>query len=96
MNRFPVSSFAQRNTTTLTDATFEQETGNWKRPMRFGLALLAVLLGNIVYYLWLTHLPPELRHQPTRIDLGLGLDFLICLALWLLLTYFARRASPRK
>ena len=59
--------------------------------MKFGLALLAVLLGNIMYFLLLAHLPEALRHRPTRLDLGLALDFLLCLALWLGLTAATRR-----
>ncbi len=63
--------------------------------MRFGIALLAVLLGNIAYYLLLPHLPGLLRHAPTRLDLGLALDFLLCLAIWLGLTYAERRGRSK-
>ncbi len=61
--------------------------------MRFGIALLAVLLGNIVYFLLLPQLPEALRHRPMRIDPGLGLDLFLCLALWLGLSYGIRRAQ---
>ena len=64
--------------------------------MRFGIALLAVLLGNIVYFLLLPQLPEVLRHQPMRIDPGLGLDLFFCLALWLGLSYGIRRAELSK
>jgi hypothetical protein len=64
--------------------------------MRFGIALLAVLLGNIVYFLLLPQLPAVLRHQPMRIDPGLALDFFFCLALWLGLSYGVRRAQVSK
>ena len=59
--------------------------------MNFGIALLAVLFGNIVYYLLLPQLPPVLRHVPTRLDPGLALEFLLCLGIWLVLSYFRRR-----
>ncbi len=58
--------------------------------------MLAVLLGNIVYFLLLPQLPAVLRHQPMRIDAGLGLDFFLCLVLWLGLSYGIRRAQVSK
>jgi len=42
-------------------------------------ALLAIVLGNIVYFLLLPSLPPVARHHPFRIDLGTALDFWFCL-----------------
>jgi hypothetical protein len=43
-------------------------------------ALAAVVLGNAVYFLLMPHLPAGVRHVPFRLDAGLGLDFVICLA----------------
>lgn len=42
-------------------------------------ALLAVLLGNIVYFLLAPSLPLIARHRPMRIDLGMAVDFWFCL-----------------
>ena len=42
-------------------------------------ALLAIDLGNVVYFLLLPSLPPVARHHPFRIDLGTALDFWFCL-----------------
>lgn len=42
-------------------------------------ALLAVLLGNILYFLLVPSLPPIARHRPMRIDLGMAVDFWFCL-----------------
>jgi hypothetical protein len=42
-------------------------------------ALLAIVLGNVVYFLLLPSLPPIARHHPLRIDLGMALDFWFCL-----------------
>ena len=42
-------------------------------------ALLAVLLGNILYFLLVPSLPPIARHRPMRIDLGMAVDFWLCL-----------------
>ncbi len=46
-------------------------------------SLIAVLVGNALYYLVLfRHLPPAAQHRPYRIDWGLVVDFWICLAVW--------------
>jgi hypothetical protein len=42
-------------------------------------SLLAVLLGNLVYFLLMPHLPERARHVPTHPDVGLLVDFWICL-----------------
>ena len=43
-------------------------------------SLLAILLGNVVYFLLLPSLPFAARHRPHHIDLGMVLDFWFCLA----------------
>jgi hypothetical protein len=43
-------------------------------------ALVAVLAGNAVYFLLMRYLPLGARHEAFRIDLGMVVDFLICLA----------------
>ena len=45
-------------------------------------ALLAIILGNIVYFLLLPSLPPGARHHPLRVDLGMVLDFGFCLVIY--------------
>jgi hypothetical protein len=47
---------------------------------RLARYLLAVLLGNLIYFSIERYLPPAARHEPYRIDLGLAIDFSICLA----------------
>ena len=42
-------------------------------------ALLAVVLGNVVYFLLAPSLPLLARHQPFRLDLGMILDLWFCL-----------------
>jgi len=63
---------------------------NWLR------ALIAVVAGNALYFVVLTPvLPPGLRHTPFAYDLGLAIDFVICLALYLGLGRLQqRRARP--
>ena len=62
--------------------------------IRFARALVAVVIGNALYFVVVAPLlPPWLRHSPYRIDAGLLLDFAICSALYLVL---ARVAGVRR
>ena len=47
--------------------------------MNFLQSLIAVIVGNIVYFLLMPHLPAAARHNPARLDLGVVVDFWICL-----------------
>jgi len=42
-------------------------------------ALLAIILGNVVYFMLIPSLPPVARHRPLHLDLGMILDFWFCL-----------------
>jgi hypothetical protein len=42
-------------------------------------ALLAIVLGNVVYFILAPSLPPAARHHPFHTDLGLLVDFWFCL-----------------
>jgi hypothetical protein len=44
----------------------------------FVQSLLAVLLGNAVYFLLMPSLPPAARHRLFQLDLGLLVDFWFC------------------
>jgi hypothetical protein len=45
-------------------------------------SLIAVLAGNIIYYfLLMPLLPPAGRHRPGHLDLGLIIDFWLCLVI---------------
>jgi hypothetical protein len=48
----------------------------------FWKSLAAVVVGNAVYFLLMAHLPPAARHAPNRLDLGLAVDFLFCVAVY--------------
>ena len=62
--------------------------------MRFFLKLLlAVLLGNALYFLAAPYLPSAARHQPFQIDLGLAVDAAFCLAVLGLLHLVVRQRS---
>ena len=50
-----------------------------KASANFIHALVAVLAGNAAYFLLARYLPPRARHVPFQIDLGLVVDFWLCL-----------------
>jgi hypothetical protein len=55
-------------------------------------SLIAVISGNAIYFLLLVpYLPPVARHRMSKIDLGLLLDFWICLVIYGLLELLVRR-----
>jgi hypothetical protein len=60
-------------------------------------ALSAVLAGNAAYVLLMKYLPPRSRHVPFQIDLGLAVDFWLCLVAFGLIKAVAvwkREATP--
>jgi hypothetical protein len=59
---------------------------------RYWKTIVAVLAGNFIYFVLLySWLPPHARHRRNQIDLGLLIDFWICLFLWGLLELSSRR-----
>lgn len=52
---------------------------------RFWLALAAIVAGNAIYFSIQRLLPPSGHHDPFRIDLGLLVDFWICVVVFNLL-----------
>jgi hypothetical protein len=49
---------------------------------RWAEYLVAVLLGNVIYLFVEPQLPPIMRHRMFRVDLGLAVDFLMCVAVY--------------
>jgi len=47
--------------------------------VNFVQSLIAVVAGNVVYFLLMPHLPLAAQHDPRRFDLGMLVDFWICL-----------------
>ena len=47
--------------------------------VNFLQTLLAIVLGNVVYFLLVPSLPPVARHRPLQLDLGMVVDFWFCL-----------------
>jgi hypothetical protein len=68
-----------------------------KGAINFIHALVAVLAGNAVYFLLVRYMPPGVRHVPFRIDLGLVVDFWLCLVAFGMIKTIAgrRRRSDR-
>jgi hypothetical protein len=70
-----------------------------KAAANFVHALAAVLAGNAAYFLLMKHLPPQARHVPFQIDLGLLVDFWFCLVVFGVIKIVAKRrgdATPPK
>lgn len=42
-------------------------------------ALLAIVLGNVTYFILAPSFPPAARHRPFQLDLGMLVDFWFCL-----------------
>ena len=47
--------------------------------VNFLQALLAIVLGNVAYFVLAPSFPPIARHQPFKPDLGMAVDFWFCL-----------------
>jgi hypothetical protein len=61
---------------------------SWRRWLEY---LVAVLLGNAIYYFsFVPHLPEPLRHRPFRLDGGMFVDFAVCVGVYALIR-FARK-----
>jgi hypothetical protein len=64
------------------EETNSEMSGGVSTARRWAEYLLAVLGGNIVYLAIEPQLPIPLRHRMFQVDLGLAIDFLICVALY--------------
>jgi hypothetical protein len=47
--------------------------------VNFLQTLLAIVLGNVMYFVLVPSLPPAARHRPFQLDLGMVVDFWFCL-----------------
>jgi hypothetical protein len=64
-------------------------------PKNFWQSLIAVLVGNAIYFLLMPRMPLLARHTTFRFDLGLVVDFWICLVIYGLLELFKRKRRSR-
>jgi cytosine/uracil/thiamine/allantoin permease len=65
-------------------------------PRNFWQSLIAVVAGNAIYFLFMNDLPRRARHETYRLDLGLVVDFWICLVIYGLLELYKRWRRPRR
>jgi hypothetical protein len=57
---------------------------------------IAVVLGNLLYFFVLMrYLPPAGRHRTDRLDLGLLVDFWVCLVVYGVIELVDRRRNPK-
>ena len=56
----------------------ERSVGGISTTRRWAEYLVAILTGNIIYLFVEPQLPMVLRHRMFRVDLGLAIDFIIC------------------
>ena len=61
----------------------------------FFTSLVAVLVGNAIYFLVMRYLPPAAQHHWQRIDLGLVVDFWICLVVYGAISLLLRAHAHR-
>lgn len=65
-------------------------------PRRWIEYLIAILIGNAIYYFSLfPHLPGTLRHQGFGTDWGAGVDFLVCVGVYGLIRVGSRIQARR-
>jgi hypothetical protein len=64
------------------EETNSEMQGGVSTARRWAEYLLAVLGGNIIYLAIEPQLPNTLRHRMFQVDLGLAMDFLICVVLY--------------
>jgi hypothetical protein len=59
--------------------------------------LVAIILGNLVYFfLLMPHLPARAQHQPHKLDLGLLVDFWFCVVVYGLIELASRKWREKK
>lgn len=64
------------------EETNSEMQGGVSTARRWAEYLLAVLGGNVIYLAIEPQLPTSLRHRMFQVDLGLAIDFIICVVLY--------------
>jgi hypothetical protein len=67
-----------------------------KSGANFTHALLAVLVGNVAYFLLEKHLPLPAQHIGFKTDLGTLVDFCLCLVIFAVIKIFAAQRERSK
>jgi hypothetical protein len=66
------------------EGTNERVESGVSTSRRWAEYLVAVLAGNVAYLFIEPQLPNAMRHRMFRVDLGLAIDFLMCVAIYAL------------
>jgi hypothetical protein len=70
------------------------QRGTWQWPGGFRRSLLAIVIGNILYYWLRRYLPEAASHEPYLLDWGLLVDLWFCVAVYgLTLLVWPRRGE---
>jgi hypothetical protein len=64
------------------EGTNERVESGVSNSRRWAEYLVAVLAGNVAYLFVEPQLPAAMRHRMFRVDFGLGIDFLMCVAIY--------------
>lgn len=54
----------------------------WRWPGGFWRSLIAILIGNVLYYSLRPYLPEAAQHEPFLLDWGLVVDLWFCVAVY--------------
>ena len=57
--------------------------------------LIAIVMGNAVYFAVQSHLPPAAQHHTFRPDLGTVVDLWFCIAVYGLMEFLITRANRK-
>ncbi|HKD16380.1 MAG TPA: hypothetical protein VKG23_00835 [Thermoanaerobaculia bacterium] len=64
-------------------------------PRRWIEYLIAILVGNAIYFAVILPAMPGLSHEPFRLDLGLLVNFAICVLVYVAIRLGSRHARAR-
>ncbi len=73
----------QNQTRDSNESTTQQPRNFFTRTLPWAKSLLAILAGNTLYYAFQPHLSEFWQHKLFQIDAGLGLDFILCAAMYI-------------
>jgi hypothetical protein len=75
------------------EETNETMQGGVSVSRRWAEYLVAVLAGNIAYLFIEPQLPAVIRHRMFRVDFGLAVDFLMCVAVYAVVRFIRVSSS---
>jgi hypothetical protein len=67
-----------------------------QRAKRWINFLIAIVIGNFVYFALAPHFPQAARHHPFRADIGLFVDLWFCVAVYGLIELLVSLAHRRR